>query len=109
MSGLLGGIALVLLFFILRVRRLPVTTGVEGMVGAQAVVTTALRPIGRVRYGGENWEATLDQPDASLEEGAEVQIVAVDGLRLQVRPLYAQQQQQFSDSQRPSSLHSHEA
>jgi len=110
MSGLVGGIALMLLFFILRVRRLPVTTGVESMVGAQAVVTTALRPIGRVRYGGENWEAALDQPDASLEEGAEVQIVAVDGLRLQVRPLYAQQQQQiFSNNDRPSSLHSHEA
>ncbi|HEY4387542.1 MAG TPA: NfeD family protein, partial [Ktedonobacteraceae bacterium] len=49
--------------------------------------TRALRPVGRVKYAGENWEATLDHPDSTIEEGTQVQIMAVDGLRLQVRPV----------------------
>jgi membrane-bound serine protease (ClpP class) len=90
MGALVGAIGLLLLSYIVRVRRLPVNTGVEGMIGAQAVVITALRPQGRVRYGGENWEAELDSPDLFAEEGAQVQILSVDGLRLRVHPVQMQ-------------------
>ncbi len=101
MSGLVGAIGLLLLFYVMRIRRLPVNTGIEGMIGAQAIVTTALRPLGRVRYGGENWEAALDHPDESVEEGALVQIMAVDGLRLRVCPV---QTQLIYGNDRPSSF-----
>ena len=86
-SVLIGAIGLFVLSYLVRMRRLPVKSGVEGMVGEQAVVTKALRPVGRVNYAGENWEAALDHPDSSVDEGVQVQIMAVDGLRLRVRPV----------------------
>jgi membrane-bound serine protease (ClpP class) len=73
--------------YIARTRRLRVTTGIEGMIGGTATVLTGLRPSGRVNYAGENWEALLDIPFTELPAGTEVQVVAVEGLRLRVRPL----------------------
>jgi len=82
--GLIGSI---LVGYIARTRRQRVTTGMEGMIGGTATVLTELQPSGRVNYAGENWEALLDIPFTELPAGTEVQIVAVEGLRLRVRPL----------------------
>jgi membrane-bound serine protease (ClpP class) len=82
----IGLIGIVLVGYIARVRRLRVTTGVEGMIGETATVLTELQPLGRVSYAGENWEALLDTPFTELAAGTKVQIVAVEGLRLRVRP-----------------------
>ncbi|GAC1614260.1 MAG: hypothetical protein NVS4B7_06210 [Ktedonobacteraceae bacterium] len=82
---LVGLIGFAVAIAALRIRRLPVSTGVEGMVGAQAVTATALSPQGR--YGGEDWAAVLVDPDMSVEAGTEVQIVFVQGLRLYVQPM----------------------
>ncbi len=88
MAGVIGAIGFTLVTVIVRVQRLRVTTGVEGMIGCRATALTPLLPEGRVRYGGEDWAATLEAPATSADEGSEVQIVAVDGLRLHVRLLH---------------------
>src|SRR5206468_4944542 len=68
----------------LRAQRLPVKVGTETMLGK---TTKALTPIdakaGRVFVEGEYWNATSDTP---VEEGRPVQITAVEGLTVRVRP-----------------------
>jgi membrane-bound serine protease (ClpP class) len=90
MAGFVGVLSFALISVIVRVRRQPVTTGKEGMIGAKAVALTPLLPEGRVRYGGEDWAAVLVDPSVSLDAGSEVRVVAVQGLRLQVQPWYSQ-------------------
>ena len=85
MAGFIGLIGFTLVTIIVRVQRRPVTTGVEGMIGAKAITITPLLPEGRVRYEGEDWAAILEGPAPSADAGSEVQIVAVEGLRLHVQ------------------------
>ena len=87
MAGLIGLIGLTLVTFIVRAQRRRVNTGVEGMIGAIATALTPLLPEGRVRYRGEDWAAIVEAPTTSVDAGSEVQIVAVEGLRLHVRPI----------------------
>jgi membrane-bound serine protease (ClpP class) len=62
------------------------TTGVEGMIGQVGRVRAALAPRGRVEVHGELWSAVLAGGDPGpVEPGDEVEVVAVDGLRLEVR------------------------
>jgi membrane-bound serine protease (ClpP class) len=68
----------------LKARRRRVTTGAQGMVGQHAVVQERLAPAGRVRIGEVWWNAVSSSP---VEWGTEVEITAVDGLVLRVRPL----------------------
>jgi membrane-bound serine protease (ClpP class) len=86
MAGVIALISFVLITIIVRTQRKPVTTGTEGMIGAQAIALTPLTPEGRVSYGGENWAATLLDA-SSVDAGAKVLIVSVNGLRLFVRPV----------------------
>jgi membrane-bound ClpP family serine protease len=58
-------------------RRRRAATGVEVLIGKTAVVTTPTQ----VRVAGEIWEARSGDP---LVVGEEVEVAAVDGLRLQV-------------------------
>lgn len=88
MGGLIGVIGFTLVTFIIRAQRRPVTTGVEGMIGKEAVSLTPLLPEGRVNYEGEDWAAILDAPAASADPGSVVRIVGVEGLRLHVEPVY---------------------
>jgi membrane-bound serine protease (ClpP class) len=88
MAGLMGLISFTLITFIVRAQRRPVTTGVEGMIGAKVTAITPLLPEGRVSYGGENWAAMLNDPTTSVDANTELQVVAVDGLRLFVQPLH---------------------
>lgn len=61
-------------------RRAP-AVGVVALVGAEAVVATACRPLGQVRIKGEIWQARCD---AGADEGARVRVIAVEGLLLLV-------------------------
>jgi membrane protein implicated in regulation of membrane protease activity len=61
----------------------PVTTGMEGMIGARAQAVTDLSPRGRIRYGGELWFAEAAEPIAS---GTRVTIERVEGMSVRVRP-----------------------
>jgi membrane-bound serine protease (ClpP class) len=87
MAAVIGLISFALIALVVRAQHRPVTTGTEGMIGAKAVALTPLLPEGRVRYGGEDWAAFLDDPTDSADEGSEVQVVSVEGLRLRVQPV----------------------
>ena len=60
----------------------PSSTGPEGLVGKYATVRERLAPEGQVLVAGEIWRAVAD--GEALEPGAQVRIVAVDGLTLRV-------------------------
>jgi membrane-bound serine protease (ClpP class) len=68
-------------FWIRFLRRYPVTTGAEGLVGERGEVIVRCAPLGRVRLRGEIWNARSEEP---LELGDEVRVEAVDGLTLVV-------------------------
>jgi len=91
MAGMIGLISFALIAIVVRAQRRPITTGIEGMIGAKAVALTPLVPMGRVSYGGEIWSAIVDDPTASADEGSEVQVVAIEGLLLHVQPVRHQQ------------------
>jgi membrane-bound serine protease (ClpP class) len=61
-----------------------IATGAEGLVNKHGVARTVIATEGKVFVHGEIWHAVSDEPIAA---GSAVQIVAVDGLTLQVEPL----------------------
>lgn len=63
-------------------RRAP-TVGVAALIGSDAIVATACRPLGQVRVNGEIWQARCE---AGADVGATVRISAVQGLVLVVWP-----------------------
>jgi len=62
----------------------PVTTGEEAMVGAHAESLESFTGKGRVRFGGEIWNA---HSASAVSVGQTVRIVRVDGLSLWVEPI----------------------
>jgi membrane-bound ClpP family serine protease len=60
-------------------RRRRAHVGAEAMIGARAVVLEN----GWVRFAGERWRARSDAP---LDPGSEVEVLAIEGLTLVVRP-----------------------
>lgn len=87
---LIGVTASTALFFLLvvgaglRAQRLPVTTGLRGMVGRRARVVEWVAPRGRVELLGELWNAVSDE---MVEAGMEVEVVGAEQLTLRVRPV----------------------
>jgi membrane-bound serine protease (ClpP class) len=67
----------------MRARLHPVATGAQGMVGAVTEVVADFSGRGRVRYGGELWNARSTAP---LRAGELARIVRVEGLTLWVEP-----------------------
>jgi membrane-bound serine protease (ClpP class) len=67
-----------------RAMRRPVVTGTQGMLGASVEVVSDSPGNGRVRYGGELWNA---RSGAALKVGEQARIVKVEGLTLWVEPL----------------------
>ncbi|MGH8268560.1 MAG: NfeD family protein [Steroidobacteraceae bacterium] len=81
----IGGLVILgIVYLATRATRSPVVTGPQAMLGAmvEAAEDFALR--GRVRYGGELWNACSSAP---LEAGQAARIVKVEGLTLWVEPL----------------------
>ncbi len=72
-----------LLTMVVRTYRGQVTTGREGLVHEQGVARSELDPTGKVFVHGEIWDAHSDVP---IARGAPIEVVAVDGMNLQVRP-----------------------
>jgi membrane-bound serine protease (ClpP class) len=66
-----------------RAMRHPVATGTQGMIGASAEVMADFTGRGRVRYGGELWNARSER---ALRAGELARIVKVEGLTLWVEP-----------------------
>lgn len=67
----------------LSIQRLPDRTGAGALVGAVVPARTAIRATGKVFVDGALWEARADVP---IAEGDSVEIYAVEGLVVRVRP-----------------------
>ncbi len=78
-----GAFFLFVVTSIVRIRRQPAVTGVNTLIGRRGVARSPLDPSGMVFVDGEYWSATLEEGTA--EEGEEVVITAVEGLKLMVR------------------------
>jgi membrane-bound ClpP family serine protease len=76
-------ITMFLLTLALRARRNKSLMGGEGMIDEIGQARTALAPAGKVFVHGEYWDAESSSP---VESGAEVRVVAVDGMKLRVEP-----------------------
>ncbi len=70
----------------LQVRRGRVTTGREGLITERGVTRSELAPRGKVFVHGELWTAEAESP---LPAGTPVEVVAVDGMVLRVKPIEA--------------------
>jgi membrane-bound serine protease (ClpP class) len=71
------------LTLVIRTARTQVTTGMQGMVGEEGVVTVDLSPLGKVRVHGEIWSAVAER---ELKAGDEVVVRSMDGMVLNVGP-----------------------
>ncbi|WEM45741.1 nodulation protein NfeD (plasmid) [Photobacterium sp. DA100] len=71
----------VILTLLLKARRKPVTTGMEALLGREAVVVSGFPGSGRVLVEGEIWQANCDAP---LVKGDRVTVVQINGLCLEV-------------------------
>jgi membrane-bound serine protease (ClpP class) len=79
-----GGLMIAgIVYLATRAMRHPVATGASGMIGASAEVVEDFSGRGRVRYGGELWNA---RSSAALHAGEQARIVKVEGLTLWVEP-----------------------
>ena len=80
-------VAFVVMFLLTRVlkshRERPIT-GVEGLIGEVGETVVALAPSGKVFVHGEYWDAVSG---ATVDVGARVRVVKVDGKRLAVEPV----------------------
>jgi membrane-bound serine protease (ClpP class) len=80
-----GGLVIVAMAWLAsRSLRRPVVTGVQAMIGERAEVVEGFSDRGRIRYGGELWNA---RSHATLQAGQTVRITQVDGLTLWVEPV----------------------
>lgn len=88
-SVLLPTVLIISLFFItigalaVRAQLKRPLTGMAGLVGERGTAATALTPAGRVFVHGEYWQARSLTP---IPAGEPVEVVAVEGLQLLVRP-----------------------
>jgi membrane-bound serine protease (ClpP class) len=77
--------ALITMFLVslaIQARRQKVVTG-GALAGEIGQARTALAPAGKVFLRGEYWDAVSSAP---VEQGAEVRVVAIDGMKLRVEP-----------------------
>ncbi len=82
-----GGLVILgIVYLATRAMRRPPATGAQAMIGrtVEADEDIAVGGSGRVRYGGELWNAAAATP---LKRGQRARIVKVEGLKLWVEPL----------------------
>lgn len=88
--GIIGSLTLfaaalvgLLLTLALRAQRIPVRTGIEGLLHERGTARTPLDPRGKVLIHGEIWDAVAEAP---VVPGETVEVVGVRNLTLLVRP-----------------------
>jgi membrane-bound serine protease (ClpP class) len=85
MAAAAGAFFLFVVTSIIRIRRQPAVTGINTLIGRRGVARSPLNPSGMVFVDGEHWSATVE--DGKVEEGEEVVVTAIKGLKLTVRKL----------------------
>ncbi|MEA3340466.1 MAG: NfeD family protein [Chloroflexota bacterium] len=85
---LIGGVTLASLGFsgvalsaVIRAGRLRARVSIETLIGERGVVTAAIDPVGTVQAQSELWTAVAGEP---IGAGEEVEIVALEGLKVRV-------------------------
>ena len=77
-----------LLFFVVsmavKARSRPVVSGMEELLGSEALVVEDFEQEGRVNIHSESWSALCNTP---LQKGQVVKVIGIDGLTLKVEPL----------------------
>jgi membrane-bound serine protease (ClpP class) len=81
-AGILGAFFVFALGAAVRGRHHPVVSGREALIGANGIATSDLAPSGQVRVRGELWTATAQE--GAIRKDDVVQVVGVEGLRLEV-------------------------
>ena len=84
-ATLMAAAFLVVVTFVVRAQRRPVSVGGQALVGRIGEVRTALGPVGQVQVAGELWSAEIAEGSPAVPVGGRVVIEAVDGVRLRVR------------------------
>lgn len=65
----------------------PLRSGTAALVGREALALTEVtRHSGRVRIGGEEWSARPYDPGIVIPEGADVDVLAIEGVTALVHP-----------------------
>jgi membrane protein implicated in regulation of membrane protease activity len=65
----------------------PLRSGTAALVGREALALTEVsRHSGRVRIGGEEWTARPYDPGVVIPEGADVDVLAIEGVTALVHP-----------------------
>jgi membrane-bound serine protease (ClpP class) len=82
-AAVIGIFFLMVMSTILRMRRMPATTGAQALIGRAAVARSPLEPSGQVFLQGERWLATSE--NGPVQVGERVIVTGVRGLRLSVR------------------------
>ena len=80
---LLGAVVFIMHKAVIPTFRKKRITGSEGMIGLIGEVTEPLTPVGVVQVGNEYWKAK--SVGENIAVGEEVEILALDGLKLMVR------------------------
>ncbi len=90
LSLVVGVTVFTALFFVvglglaIRVQRRRPTTGAEGLIGEEGVVTASLTPEGTVKVRGEIWKAVSE---GNIETGSKVKVKAVNGMVVNVEEI----------------------
>ena len=71
---------------VIQSRKIPPTTGQEGIIGAIGTVKVALNPQGSVFVWGERWQAASEDNEA-IPAGTQVEVTEIKGFRLKVKRL----------------------
>lgn len=88
--------ALIFIFVVgmaIKARRRPVVSGLEELIGGEAVALEDFDHTGTVRIHSESWQATTDSP---LRKGETVRVTGHKGLVLQVHPMNPISQEEVS-------------
>jgi len=77
----------------IKARRRPVVSGMEELLGGEAIVDNDFDQTGTVTIHSEHWSAVTEQP---LRKGQPVKVTGIKGLILKVKPLKDTQQEDIS-------------
>ena len=78
-----GGLMLLVVTMLVRIRRRPVVSGAEQMLGSAGEVVAWSGESGEVRTHGELWQARAGSP---IDPGTRIRVKAIEGLTLVVEP-----------------------